>query len=93
MDNIIAGALIDFCGRLSTLEKPITCGAKYETAPALIYALQAWARDRELSLDDVNHDWWERERHDLVGFTDQEVLAEAGRRIGSMINALDGALE
>lgn len=95
MDNLIAGAVFDFAARLSTLEKPITCGAKYETAPALLAVMQAWARERGLNLDAPNHDW-------MLGLgqppcfaaaTDGEVIGEAATRIRWMIEKLTEACE
>lgn len=93
MDHIIAGAVFDFAAHLSTLENPITCGAKYETAPALMDTLRSWARDRGLNLDKVDHNWMLGlgQPAYLAGATDGEVIGEAATRIRWMIEKLTEA--
>ena len=43
--SMIAGALFDFAGYLTTMEQSITVGAKHDTMP-VIDALQDWAEKR-----------------------------------------------
>lgn len=47
---VIAGALFDFIGYLTTRPEPLTVGSSSECTPAL-ELLEAWAGDRGLELD------------------------------------------
>lgn len=58
-ESIIAGALFDFCGYLTTLSKEsaITASEAHEAAP-MVDALKTWADKRDLHIDDADvHGW------------------------------------
>lgn len=57
---MIAGALFDFLGYLTTRPEPLTLGSEHEAPPA-VDALQAWASERGLSLEHADvHRWQQR---------------------------------
>jgi len=56
-DPRLAGALFDFLGYLTTLPEPLTLGGRALTYPALEH-LEAWAKTRELELQDANVEGW-----------------------------------
>lgn len=57
---VVAGALYDFMGRLTTLDEPITISREH-TVYAILDAFKAWAADRGLNVEvaDVSH-WQKR---------------------------------
>lgn len=67
---VIAGALFDFMGHLTTRDKVITLGAS-EEAGAAVEAIEEWAATRGLSLDEAAVGGWRELGVDLV-----EVAAE-----------------
>ena len=58
-DSVIAGALFDFCGYLTTMPKDqaITVSGSHE-ASSIVEALKAWAANRSLHLDDADVSGW-----------------------------------
>jgi hypothetical protein len=60
MQNIVAGALFDFLGFLTTLEEPITMSGQHE-APKALLLLEEWAAKRGLDLDGADVMGWRRE--------------------------------
>lgn len=57
--SVVAGALYDLMGYLTTLDTPIRLGATELATPA-VDALVAFARERGLSLDDPDISAWNR---------------------------------
>lgn len=55
--DVIAGALYDFLGYLTTRDETLCMGATQECSP-VIPALQAWAKTRNLPLDEANVKGW-----------------------------------
>jgi hypothetical protein len=61
-EQMLAGALFDFLGFLTTLEKPVTLSARHEASSA-VRLLEVWAANRQLSLDEaLVKDWKEAAR-------------------------------
>lgn len=58
LQTIVAGALFDFAGYLTTLPKPISIGSS-ELASPMVELLTAWAALRGLSLDDADVSTWQ----------------------------------
>lgn len=59
-DALIAGALFDFVGFLTTREEPLTTGSSHD-ATAALDRLKEWAATRALNLDKAHvKDWSER---------------------------------
>ena len=58
-DSVIAGALFDFCGYLTTMPKDqaITVSGSHE-ASSIVEALKVWAANRSLHLDDADVSGW-----------------------------------
>ena len=56
-DGVIAGALFDFLGYLTTRDETLCMGAAQECSP-VVPALQAWAKTRVLNLDDADVKGW-----------------------------------
>ena len=56
-ESVISGALFDFAGYLTTLDESVTFGS-FENASPMVEHLQAWAKKRELSLDDADVQHW-----------------------------------
>lgn len=57
--EIVAGALFDFAGRLTTLPTPLTVWTGAE-APLLLSVLGEWAADRGLDLDQADVAGWQK---------------------------------
>jgi hypothetical protein len=57
LHSIISGALFDYSGYLTTLEDPISLGARQEASPAVTH-LERWANRRSLSLDSADVSGW-----------------------------------
>jgi hypothetical protein len=56
-EEVIAGALFDFAGFLTTMDKPVTFSSRHEATSA-VELLTAWAAKRGLSLDEARvRDW------------------------------------
>lgn len=57
---VVVGALYDFMGRLTTLDRPVTVSRHHEVY-GVLDAFEAWARERGLDVSqaDVEH-WQER---------------------------------
>lgn len=62
-DRVIAGALFDFLGFLTTRDKPTSFGATRNASPA-VKLLQEWANKRGLDLDGADVEGW---RHGAKG--------------------------
>jgi hypothetical protein len=60
MKNIVAGALFDFLGYLTTRDKPVTMSKRQEPHRAL-KMLQEWADERKLDLDNADVTGWRKE--------------------------------
>lgn len=58
-DKLIAGALFDFTGYLTTLKKPITFGSFYDASLALKH-LKKWAKMKNLNLDKADVKGWNK---------------------------------
>ena len=56
-DKVIAGALFDFLGFLTTRDKPTAFGATRNASPA-VKLLQEWANKRGLDLDGADVEGW-----------------------------------
>ncbi len=68
LENIIAGALYDFAGFLTTLNDPVTLGSA-EPADRMVVLLSAFARIRDLSLSEPYvEDWnqWLYQGHEHI---------------------------
>jgi len=55
--NVVAGALFDFAGYMTTRDKSIKVGAKENPSPVLDQ-LKSWSRNRHLNLDDADVEKW-----------------------------------
>jgi len=55
----IAGALFDFVGYLTSMEKAITFGCKYNV-PEALECLSKWAEERKFDLDDADVKNWNK---------------------------------
>jgi hypothetical protein len=64
LEQIIAGAVYDFAGHLTTLDEPIIIGTIYE-APPLFEQVIAWAYKRGLSLDQPLMNEWKEKANEL----------------------------
>jgi len=60
-DAVIAGALFDLMGFLTTLDEPVALGSTEEAAIA-VELLQRWAAKRGLNLDDADVKGWNERR-------------------------------
>lgn len=60
-DSVIAGALFDFMGFLTTLDQPVTLGASKEATIA-VKLLEQWAERRGLHLSEAAVTGWNRRR-------------------------------
>ena len=58
-ENDLAGLLFGFAGHLTTLEKPITLSRKHN-APQIISHLENYARQKHLSIENPNADWFKK---------------------------------
>lgn len=58
--RLIAGALFDFLGYLTTREGCLTLGSAHDATPALDM-LKEWAKGRGLSLDDADVQNWQKQ--------------------------------
>jgi hypothetical protein len=56
IQQLVAGALYNFCAHLTALKKPLTVGAQHD-APPLVEELKEWASQRGVWLGDPEHDW------------------------------------
>lgn len=54
----VAGALYDFLGYLTSLEKPIRLGSSCNANPA-INALKQWAKERDFNIEDADVQTWQ----------------------------------
>ena len=88
MDAIIAGAVFDFAARLSTLERPIIVGASHECAPVLIEQMKAWAKERGLNIEEVDHEWTDNRE---LGVLPGDV--QVGRKVRELVSLLTDATE
>jgi hypothetical protein len=57
LSEIVAGAIYDFMGYLTTREKPIIIDAGQPVSD-LMAAFEAWANERKLPLDDAAVEYW-----------------------------------
>ena len=78
--QIIAGAIFDFAGFLTTRDKVIKVGSTANAAP-VADLVKEWADMRKLSLDDVAVSWWqdvleEPPKRKWVRLTDDEMMGE-----------------
>ena len=55
----IAGALFDFIGYLTSMEKAITFGCKYNV-PEALECLSKWAKKRNLNLEGADVKNWDK---------------------------------
>jgi hypothetical protein len=58
MHDLIAGALFDFMGRLTTLEDPITLSSKHEPH-RLLEVFTEWAAERRLNTHNADVQRWQ----------------------------------
>ncbi|OZI74548.1 hypothetical protein [Bordetella genomosp. 12] len=65
-DSVIAGALFDFMGFLTTLDQPVTLGASKEATIA-VKLLEQWAEKRGLHLSEADVKGWDRRRAPAAG--------------------------
>jgi hypothetical protein len=56
-ESMIAGALFDFVGYLTTLDEPVTFSGKHD-ATAALDLLGEWASQRGLDLDEADVKGW-----------------------------------
>jgi hypothetical protein len=92
LEQIIAGAVYDLAGYLTTLEQPFLIGTMNE-APALFEQVVAWAFNRGLSLDKPFLNNWKEKANELcpIGQQDTERSGPAGR--GHVTVSLDATHE
>lgn len=58
--DVVAGALFDFCARLTTMDKALTVGADH-LSPPILEVLKEWAEERGLDLDEARVEDWATE--------------------------------
>ena len=92
LEQVIAGAVYDLAGFLTTLEQPIIIGTMAE-APALFIQVLTWAYNRGLSLDKPFLDNWKEKANELcpIGQQDPERSGPTGG--GHIAVSLDTAHE
>lgn len=61
IQRIVAGAIFDFAGFLTTLQEPITLGHREETCARTVKLIEEWAASRGLKLDNADVGGWQRE--------------------------------
>jgi len=57
--DIVAGALFDFCGRLSTMARTLKVGSS-EDPSELLAILRKWAEQRGLDINHADVQDWEK---------------------------------
>jgi hypothetical protein len=84
--SLVAGALFDFVGHLTTLPKTVKVGGS-ETVYDAMQELDKWAHKRGLDLSDANVDGWDK----TAGEVTLEMLANEGiddqRRVAGALRA------
>ena len=77
--SVVAGALFDFMGWLTSRDKRLTLSSTDEASPA-VEAITKFAKMRGLSLDDARvQDWQDNTtspQRTWVGLTDEEILSD-----------------
>lgn len=58
VENIVAGAIFDFAGFLTTLPGTVSFGSSHNTAP-MVGLIQEWAASREVSLKSATVMTWQ----------------------------------
>jgi hypothetical protein len=61
--DIVAGAIFDLMGKMTSLGTPVTFGASHGTAPA-VEIIRDFAKKRGLDISDPDVEHWQDKIHD-----------------------------
>lgn len=89
--SVIAGALFDFAGYLTTLDKSVTVGASEPSSP-MVHLLEGWAEKRGLNLSDANVQDWNKRTAPAAKITDEDLVNACGVKGDGSSDVLGKAL-
>jgi hypothetical protein len=80
IDDIVSGAVFDFAGRLTTLDKGMSVGAKHNAAP-MADQVARWCRSRDVSYDNARVKDWQTAEELIDRVLDGDDVDEVTRTV------------